>query len=229
MSCVKNNDIIQSPTLLSQPLPACPPKGGRPTNRYKSSLEKRKNNPVKGGGQSKSCGFCKQSGHQLNKCWSLNTYGARLTAKECTDLAQLAFSIDAYVTETLPPTRQNDTVFESIPNKTCCVVIHQRYAKTVSSTEINGHRDFLFECTLLAIGAKLVELPMVTSGGTFLTPLTKSLFTVSAICQYSYSAGKSKHLISQLKRIYSSSTVGGGWVTLDCHCATSVQKGRKEG
>ena len=87
---------------------------------------------------------------------------------------------------------------------------HQRYAKTVSSTEINGHRDFLFECTLLAIGAKLVELPMVTSGGTFLTPLTKSLFTVSAICQYSYSAGKSKHLISQLKRIYSSSTVGGG-------------------
>ena len=74
MSCVKDDDIIiQSPTLLARPLPACPPKGGRPTNRYKSSLEKRKNNPVKGGGQSKSCGFCKMSGHQLNKCWLLNT------------------------------------------------------------------------------------------------------------------------------------------------------------
>ena len=172
-------------------------------------LEKKKNNPVKGGGQSKSCGFCKMSGHQLNKCWLLNTYGARLTAKECTDLAQLAFSVDSYATETLAPTRQNDTVFESIPNKTCCVVIHQRYAKTVSSTEINGHREFLFECTILAIGAKFVELRMVTSGGTTLKPLTKSLFTISAICQYAYSAGKSKHLISQLKRIYYSSTVGG--------------------
>lgn len=176
MSCVKGDDIIQLPTVLSQPLPACPPKGGRPTNRYKSSLKKRKNNPVKGGGQSKTCGFCKQSGHQLNKCWSLNNYGARLTAIECTDLAQFVFSVDAYVTETLPPTRKNDIVFASIPNKTCCVVIHERYAKTVSSTEINGHRDFLFECTLLAIGGKIVELPMVTSEGTSSAkPVTKSL------------------------------------------------------
>jgi len=56
MRCAKDNDIIQSPTLLSQPLvpPACPPKGGRAQNRYKSSLEKRNNNPVKGGGQNKT-------------------------------------------------------------------------------------------------------------------------------------------------------------------------------
>jgi hypothetical protein len=99
-----------------------------------------------------------------------------LTAIECTDLAQFVFSVDAYVTETLPPTRKNDIVFASIPNKTCCVVIHERYAKTVSSTEINGHRDFLFECTLLAIGGKIVELPMVTSEGTSSAkPVTKSL------------------------------------------------------
>lgn len=211
MIFAKDNDIIQSPTLLSQPLPACPPKGGRAQNRYKSSLEKRNNNPVKGGGQNKTCGFCKQSGHQLNKCWSLNSYGVRLTAKECTDLAQLAFSVDAFTTLTLPQTRQTDTVFASIPKQICCVVIHERYAKIVSLNKINGHSDFIFECTLLAIGGKFVELQMVTGDGTTSAkPVTHSLFTVSAICQYAYAAGKSKHLISQLKRIYSSSKIGVG-------------------
>ena len=211
MRCVKDNDIIQSPSLLSQPLPACPPKGGRAQNRYKSSLETRKNNPVKGGGQRKSCGFCKQSGHQLNNCWSLNVYGVRLTANECTHLAQLAFIVDAFATITLPQTRQIETVFESIPKQTCCVVIHERYAKIVSSNEISGHRDFLFDCTLLAIGGKFVELQMVTGDGTTSSkPLKHSLFTVSAICQYAYNVGKSKHLISQLQRIYSSSKIGVG-------------------
>ena len=207
LSSMADKGITQSQSLLSMmPLPACPRQGGTQPKRYKSAMEKRKNNPVKGGGQSKSCGFCKQSGHQLNKCRTLNNYGARLTAMECTDLAQVVLHADAYVTEALPHERQNDTVFSSIPVKTSCVVIHARYAKKVSLTEINGHREFLLECTLLSIGGKYVELPMVNSEGTSSAiPLTKSLFTISAICQYAYSAGKSKHLISQLKRVYSSS------------------------
>ena len=108
--------------------------------------------------------------------------------------------MDAFTTLTLPQTRQKDTVFASIPKQTCCVVIHERYAKIVSLNEINGHSDFIFECTLLAIGGKFVELQMVTGDGTTSAkPVKHSLFTVSAICQYAYAAGKSKHLISQLK------------------------------
>ena len=134
-----------------------------------------------------------------------------MTANECTHLAQLAFIVDAFATITLPQTRQIETVFESIPKQTCCVVIHERYAKIVSSNEISGHRDFLFDCTLLAIGGKFVELQMVTGDGTTSSkPLKHSLFTVSAICQYAYNVGKSKHLISQLQRIYSSSKIGVG-------------------
>jgi hypothetical protein len=134
-----------------------------------------------------------------------------LTAKECTDLAQFAFIVDAFTTMTLPQGRQIETVFESIPKQTFCVVIHERYAKIVSSNEINGHMDFLFDCTLLAIGGKFVELQMVTGDGTTSSkPLNHSLFTVSAICQYAYTVGKSKYVISQLQRIYSSSKIGVG-------------------
>jgi len=95
LSSVADKGITQSQSLLSMPLPACPRQGGTQPKRYKSAMEKKKNNPVKGGGQSKSCGFCKRNGHQLNKCWSLNQYGARLTAMECTDLTQFAFHVDA--------------------------------------------------------------------------------------------------------------------------------------
>jgi hypothetical protein len=126
-------------------------------------------------------------------------------------LAQSAFIVDAFATITLPQGRQIETIFESIPKQTCCVVIHERYAKIVSSNEISGHRDFLFDCTLLAIGGKFVELQMVTGDGTTSSkPLNHSLFTVSAICQYAYNVGKSKHVISQLQRIYSSSKIGVG-------------------
>jgi hypothetical protein len=77
----------------------------------------------------------------------------------------LRFTISFFIVkDTLPQTRQIETVFESIPKQTCCVVIHEHYVKIVSSNEINGNRDFLFDCTLLAIGGKFVELQMVITG-----------------------------------------------------------------
>jgi hypothetical protein len=189
-------------SLHSKPLPARPPKGGKHPNRYKKSLEK---NPVRGGGQKKTCGFCKQGGHQVHHCNTLQKCGTRLTMNECNELAQKANDISSYMTEMLPIEREKQIVFDSIPIKASCVIVHKRYTKANPSTEINGRKDFLFDCTVLKTCAAIVEMPMLTKEGIVCKQVTNTLFNIGAV--YAYKAGKMKHLVSQLKAIYHMTTI----------------------
>ncbi len=60
--------------------------------------------------------------------------------------------------------------------------------------------------TVLKTGAEIVEMPMSTKEGIVCKQVTNTLFNIGAVCQYAYKAGKTKHLVSQLKAIYHMTT-----------------------
>ncbi len=114
--------------------------------------------------------------------------------------------INAFATENLPTERENELVMHAVPAKgLTCVIIHKRFVKKNAST---NHREFVFDCTVLECGAKVVEYPMAMQGGTVLMPLSHSLFDDDAICRYAYHQGKTKLLVSGLKSLSNFMTIG---------------------
>ena len=98
-----------------------------------------------------------------------------------------------------------DIIFTAIALLAACVVVHKRYARKTPSTKVNGHKEFIFDCTVLGKGAVPLEMPTATeTGGTITKPMIHSLFKDDAICQYAYK-GK-KHIVSQLISIAGNTT-----------------------
>jgi hypothetical protein len=135
----------------------------------------------------------------------MKKYGTRLSEENCHHLAKTVNDINTYYTETLPTEREHEIILQSIPSKAFCVVVHKRYARKTPSTKVNGHKEFIFDCTVLGNGAVPLEMPTATeTGGTIPKPMTNSLFKDDAICQYAYK-GK-KHIVSQLISIACNTT-----------------------
>jgi hypothetical protein len=217
-------DTLNNQMLMHKPIQARPPQGGnKSVRRLKSAVEKR---TVRGGGLTKSCIFCKQK-HTINNCPVLKQYGHRMVEKDhCHHLAKTVNDAYAYYTAILPLERADDTILQSIPNKATCVIVHKRFAKNTSSTTINGHAEFVFCCTILGTNGDILNMPTATEkNGIILKPMVNSLFNDQAICQYVYKVGKSKHFISQLKAVSTTTTPFGNASATTVHKTGIRQRG----
>jgi hypothetical protein len=142
----------------------------------------------------KSCGFCKQSGHTITSCMRRLEFGVLLEEHDRRILAANIYKLQSYRTEKFPEERSNEVVFQAIPGKTMCVVLWKRFVKKNASTSVNGSQEIICECTILKDGAATMEFP---SSSRQLFQYDKCLFTVSAIAGYVHPSNKRK-VISNL-------------------------------